>query len=143
MPAKVIIVDPGTRKEATVTRRGELVVSTLDKSVPYYISIAVLNTSYEIVKGIAGKEFVITDIILSSDKNFASATAGEPVVIYGAHPADIDTIIDTFLNIELLKNDRLPLTGLNWVTAESCSVVGIATTDAAVDVTVAGYFVDA
>lgn len=143
MTVKTTITDPSSSHAAIVTARGELVTGAFSYSSPYYKKIAVANTAYEIVKGLSGKQFVITSIILASDKNFASATAGEAVNIYGAHPSDIGTSIDAIFSLELLKNDRLFGTGVNLITAEACSIVGIAPTDAAIDVTIAGYYVPA
>jgi hypothetical protein len=138
-----IIGSSGSKKGASVTERGELVTGRISYSTPYYIKVAIADTAYEVVKGKAGKQFVITDLLLASDKSFASATTGEPISIYGAHPSDLDTALDIIFNGELLKNDRLVATGLNLITEEACSVVAFAATDAAVDVTIAGYYVDA
>jgi hypothetical protein len=138
-----IIGSSGSKKGVFVTERGELVTGRISYSTPYYIKVAASNTAYEVARGKAGKQFVITDVLIASDKNFASATTGEPIAIYGAHPSDLDTVLDVIFQVELLKNDRLVATGLNLITEEACSIVAFAATDAAVDVTIAGYYVDA
>ena len=143
MSQPVVITSTGNKTEAIVTSRGELVTGKASYSTPYYMKVAVANTTYQIVPGIAGKQFVITDMLLATDKTFATSTAGEPIHIYGAHPADLSTAIDTIVLMELLKNDRLVSNGLNLITDVACAIVAIATTSAAVDVTIAGYYVDA
>jgi len=143
MPSKTSILDPANRYEAKVSSRGELVVGTLSYSAPYYVNLAVANTAYEVVLGKAGKQFVITGIVLATDKDFASSTVGERINIYGAHPSDIDTSLDTIFSLELLRNKVFSETSLNLITAKACSIVAIAPADATVDVTIAGYYVDA
>ena len=142
MTAGVNIVNGDHSVEAKVSKRGELVTGRLKYSVPHYINVAAAATPYEVVRGKAGQQFVITDMLLATDKDFGSATVEETLTIYGAHPADLATNIDTVVNIGFLRNDRLVATGLNMITAEACSIVAIGT-DSAVDVTIAGYYVDA
>ena len=126
----------------SVTKQGELITGKLSYSTPYYVQIIVADTAYEVVVGKAGKQFVITDILLSSDKDFGSSVAGADITVYGAHPSDIDTALNTVANIELLRNDRLVATGLNLITDTACSIVAIAT-DTVADITIAGYYIDA
>ena len=142
MSTPVKILGSGDQEEARVTSRGELVVGSLDYSTPYYISVAAAATEYEVVPGKPNTHFVITDIILASDKNFGSATVAETITITGAHPADLGTAIDTIVQADLLKNDRLIATGLKFRTAETCSIVAVGT-DSAADVTIAGYYISA
>ena len=143
MSTPVSITGSGNKVEALVSSRGELITGTLSYSIPYYIKVAVAATAYTVVPGIAGKQFVVTDVLLASDKNFASSTAGEVIHVYGAHPSDIDTALDTVVQMELLRNDRLVSNGLNIITNVACAIVAIAPIDTAVDVTIAGYYVSA
>lgn len=128
--------------KALVSDRGELIVAPLSFSVPYYVSVAAANTPYEVVQGKAEKCFVITALLLASDKTFGSATTAETLTIYEANPADLTTNEKTIIQIDLLKNDRITPTGLNLLVNQAKSLVAIGT-DFAVDVTIAGYYINA
>lgn len=125
-----------------VTKNGEMAVGPLSHSYPYYVSVALLNTEYEVVPAIAGKCFVITGFLIASDKDFGSATVAETLSVYEANPADITINEKTILQVDFLRNDRLVATGLDLLVSESKALVAVAT-DSAVDVTVAGYYIDA
>lgn len=136
----VIIQDKNTKNSACVTENGQLIVAPISYSEPYYVKLAVLNTPYEIIPGITNKAFVITGILIASDKNFASATVAEAVTIYEAAVEDISTQLKILFQFDLLRNERVVATGLNIITNTARSLVGIAPTSAAVDITLAGYY---
>jgi hypothetical protein len=125
-----------------VTELGELVTAPLSNSTPYYVSVAIASTPYLVVPAIAGKCFLITGLLIASDKNFGTATTAETVVLYEANAADLSTNIKTITQVDLLKNDRLVATGLNLVASNARALVASGT-DSAVDVTVAGYYINA
>ena len=124
-----------------VTDQGELVTGALDYSEPYYVSVAAAATPYLVVPGKACKKFIVTGLLLASDKNFGSATTAETLTIYEANPADTSTSLKTIVQVDLLKNDRITPTGLNIQITDARALVAIGT-DSAVDVTIAGYYVD-
>jgi len=130
-----------TKQSALVTEYGQLVTAPISYSEPYYVDLAVAATPYEIVKGKTGKRFIITSLLVASDKNFASTTTSETVTVYEAAAEDISASLNTIFQVDLLRNDRLVATGLNLITLEGRSLVGIAPTSVAVDVTIAGYYV--
>lgn len=140
MPLPVNIRDPDTDVAAKVSPDGELYVAARSYSEPYYVSVSTATTAFEVVAGKAKKRFILTAILLASDKAFASSTVAETVTIYEAHPADLDVNLKTVTRVDLLKNDRMPITGLNLVSSESTSLVAIADS-ASVDVTLAGYYI--
>jgi hypothetical protein len=143
MTLPVHIVGSGPdRIEAKVTSRGELVTGKIAYSSPYNVTVAAAATSYEIVPAKASKAFVMTDIFISTDKDYATSTTAVLLQIYTAHPADLDTSIQAIFNIELFKNDRFSATGLNIITGITESIV-VTAADTASDVTLAGYYVDA
>lgn len=125
---------------AGVTDQGELVVAPLEYSTPYYISVAASGTPYEVLLGKAGFCFVITGLLLASDKNFGTSVDAQTLTIYEAHPSDIGTSTKTIVQLDLLRNDRITPTGLNIRTSSTVSLVAIGT-DSAVDVTIAGYYI--
>ena len=127
--------------QVKVTELGELVTAPIEYSTPYYVGVEVLNTAYEVVPAKSSMRFVITALLLNSRKDFGSATVAQTLTIYEANPADIDTVINIVTQVDMLKNDRLPISGLNLVVPPALSLVAIAD-DSAVDVTVAGYYVN-
>ena len=141
MALPVQIEDKGSKASVRVTEFGQLVTAPIAYSDPYYVSIAVANTAYEIVAGKTGKRFVVTGLVIASDKNFASSTVAETVTIYEA-PADaLDTSLKVVFQLDLLRNDRVVATGLNIISSTGRSLVGQAPTSAAVDITFSGYYV--
>jgi hypothetical protein len=126
--------------QATVTDLGEIVVAPYSYSTAYYVSVAAAASPYEVVPAKPSHCFVITGLLLNSDKNYGTATAAETLTIYEANAADISVNLKTVTQVDLLRNDRLPVTGLNLLMSQARSIVAIADS-AAVDVTIAGYYV--
>jgi len=135
------LFDEQSQSYAGVSAEGEQYVSARYYSDPYYESVAVAGTAYEIVPAKSGKRFIVTGLLLASDKAFGSSTVAETLTIYEASPSDLDTNLKTFTQVDLLRNDRLVATGLNLRTSTTVSLVAIATS-AKVDVTIAGYYVN-
>jgi hypothetical protein len=128
--------------KAIVSKNGELLVRPLKYSKPYYILVDTADTPFEVVPAISGMMFVITGLLLASSKTFGSATTGETLTIYEAHPSDLSTNKNTIVNLDMFKNDRATPTGLFLITNTSNSLVASAT-DTDVNVTIAGYYVEA
>lgn len=140
MPLPVHVRDPDTDIAAKVSPDGELYIAVRDYSTAYYISVNIADTPFEVVPAVANKRFIVTDILIASDKAFGSSVDAETVTIYEAHPADLDTNLKTFTQVDLLRNDRMPVTGLNLATNETVTLVAIAAS-ASVDVTIGGYYI--
>lgn len=135
------IVDEESLFAARVTSRGELVVGALSYSDPYYVRVSAAATETLIVPAKEGMRFVVRDLMVTTDKDFASATSGELIEVYEALPHDITTVEKTIFKVELLKNDRLVAIGLNLITSNTVTIVAVAD-DNNVDITLAGYYVD-
>ena len=136
----ISLFDEQNRTYAGISPAGEVYISPRFYSTPYFVSVALATTAYPIVPALSGHKFIVTSILIASDKDFGSPTAAETVTLYEASPADIDTNLKTFAQVDLLKNDRLVATGLNIATSDAVSLIGIADS-AAVDVTVAGFYI--
>lgn len=141
MALPINIKDTATGYQARVSQYGELIIGKVDYSAPYYAQIAIAATPTKILDGVAGKKFVVTDVLIAANKNFATATVSETVTIYEANPADLATNTKTFFKVDLLRNGRLVATGLNIITDTTRSLVGITPTSTEVDITIAGYYV--
>lgn len=125
---------------ALVTDSGELIVASLKHADSYYVNIAAADTPYELVPAIVGHRFILTGILVASDKTFATVNEAEPITIYEANPADLDTSLKIIFRIPLLRNDRLPATGLDLQTTPARTLVTSTPLTAAVDVTVTGWY---
>lgn len=132
----------GTSNKAQVTTRGQLVVGAIDYSTAFTVTADATNTAFNFVPPIAGKRFVITDLLLDAGKNVSASTAGT-VVIYEAVAIDTATIDKTILSIEMLKNTNRVITGINLIIVSEGRWINIKTTDATVTGTILGYYVDA
>ena len=126
---------------ALTTSRGQLVTAPLDYSTPYAVAVIVADTGYNFVSPIAGKRFVITDIILDANKNI-SATTPQAVVIYEAASATTATPSTTILTVEMIKNTNRIITGLNMITSTG-KWINIKCEDTTINATIMGYYVSA
>jgi len=135
------IYDDKTSSIAKVDKSGGLVVSPIEYSTAFYVSVDVVSTSFEIVPTMVGKNFIITGLLIASDKTFGSSTTAETLTLYEANADDITINIRTLFKVDLLKNDRLVATGMGIAVSKSITIAAIAT-DVKVDLTIAGYYID-
>ena len=134
------LVDDSTGRIAGISPYGEVYTAPVAYSTAYYITVDVADTAFEVVPGVSGKQFVMTSMLISSSKTFGTATTAETVTLYEGYKADLDTIVNTFTQIDLLKNERLIATSLNLISNTAISIIAIAT-DTNVNITIAGYYV--
>jgi len=138
----VTLFDDKNQTSASISFNGELIVGPISYSTAYYVSVDAANTPKEVVPAKSGSLFIITGLLIASSKTFGTATTAETVIIYESSPSDLTTQLKIITRVDLLKNDRLPITGLNLASSKAVSLTAIAT-DTNVDVTVAGYYIDA
>jgi hypothetical protein len=131
-----VIQDAGSGNRATVTRFGQLVVAPVDYSTPVAKTLDVINTAYNFVGPVMGKNIVITDIILTANKNVGAGDA--TVVVYEADAPDTTTSDKDIINLEMIKQSNLVLTGLNMIVSEG-KFVNAKTDDDDVFVTIMYY----
>jgi hypothetical protein len=138
---KSSIVDGnGTNVEAKVTARGQLVTSPLEYSTAYNVTADAINTGYNLATPINDKQFVITDILLYANKNVGVNDA--TVVLYEASSLTSTTVDKTIINVEMVKQTRLDLTGLNLIVTAG-KWVNIKTDDDDIFATIMGYYISA
>ncbi len=136
MSTPINIQDNETGNRATVTRFGQLVVAPVDYSAPVAQTLDLVNTAYNFVEPKAKQNIVITDIILTANKNVGASDA--TVVVYEADAPDTTTSTKDILNLEMIKQSNLPLTGLNLLITEG-AFVNAKTDDDDVFVTIMYY----
>jgi hypothetical protein len=139
MPVHSQIVDgKGDGYKAKVSPAGELVTAPYEYSEPVFINLAVDDQGYTFFKPLTSQRFVITDIIAFADKN---VTTDCIIDIYEADAEDSATIAKSILKLDLLKQDKIVLTGLNFITSDGGKFVNGKTDDNNALVTIAGYYV--
>jgi len=111
---KVQLVDSTTGIVAKILGAGELATAPRHFSTPVSIKLDTINTAYNFASAVAAKKFIITDIIMTADKN---VTTDALVEIYEGATAITTTVDKTIFKTEILKNTDLILTGLNWEVA--------------------------
>lgn len=111
MSLKVHLVDSATGARAKILQAGEQVVAPRHFSTPVSIKLDVINTASNFASAVAGQKYIITDIVMTADKN---VTTDALVEIYEGATATTTTADKTIFKIEILKNTSLALTGLNW-----------------------------
>tara|TARA_R100001198_G_C5242067_1_gene219670 strand:+ start:6307 stop:6729 length:423 start_codon:yes stop_codon:yes gene_type:complete len=129
--------EKGGESVVRVSSKGQLSVGPLNHSVPVNVKAEVINTAYNLVVPVASKQIVITDIILTANKNVGVNDA--TVDIYEADSVDTTTINKSILQLEMLKNSNLVLTGLNLLVSSN-KWVNVKTDDDDIFVTVMYYY---
>ncbi len=125
---------------AGVSPSGELFVAQPTASVPVSVTLVASSGAHNICKPVPGKEYRISDIVISTDKGPGANEA--EVIIYEATTEDETTVDKLILRKPMLKNDSLVLTGLHWKVTEG-KFLNVKTDDDVVDVTIAAHLVDA
>lgn len=130
----------GKGSMAHITSRGVLVVGPIDFSVSYNQDVDTIDTAFNFVGPLAAKRFVVTDILLSTDRLIGNN--GAIIILYEATSSSTTTVTKTILEIEMLKSTVRDLTGLNMILTEGVWL-NIKTDDDNVQATIMGYYVQA
>ena len=135
MSQPVQIYDNG--RTSTVTDRGELIVSSISHSKTYTQSNSSATTS-TVVPSKAGKQFVITAMLITHDKNNTDVT----VSIFEASDDSEATQDTLIITLDMGKNEKFAATGLDIIT-DPVKWINL-TTDGAptISATISGYYVD-
>lgn len=129
----------GTDKSAKVSPYGHLVTGAFDFSKPYAVTASVINTGYNFVPPIAGKQFIITGLLLYANKGVGANDA--TVILYEASGLTSTTADTVIISTEMLKQTNRDIGGLNIIVSEG-KWVNIKTDDNTVYATLLGYYVD-
>lgn len=104
----------GINGNAKVTKQHQLVVGPLKFSTPMSNLLGVADTPVKLVDPKAGNFLVLTDIIITANRNIgvndATVTLYESDVSGAVQGADDRTVF----TVEIAKNTSMILTGLNW-----------------------------
>jgi hypothetical protein len=121
-----------------ISKLGQLITAPIAYDEVTVVTLDVNGTGYNLFPAKAGKQFVITGILLTADSN---VTGSANIDIYEADAVDEATIVKSILNIELLKNGYRDITGLNILATEGAYING-KTDDDDVFVTMMGYYIN-
>jgi len=128
----------GTDVKARVTPYGQLVVAPISYSTSIANSLTVNDAGVTFINPSMGQRVVITDIILTSDKNVG--TNGAAVEVYESSGFDDATVTSSILSIEMLKNTSRDLIGLNFLSSGGVWI-NAKTDDNNIQVTLGYYYV--
>lgn len=139
MALEVHLIDPQTGDAVKINSHGELVVGTQEHSTPYSAQRSTAGVS-NIVPIDTGKIFVITYIVVSSDKTNVETH----VSIYetSSETGALSTSEQLILSGGMSKNDRVVLPSLDLATAPSRFLNVETDTTATIDVIIMGYYED-
>ena len=136
MAVPTYIADPRNGTVARVTEFGQLVTSAVAYSIPVTDTLTSTGTAFNFIEPKGNHQIVITDIILTSDKNVG--VNGASVQVYCATSPTTTDIAVGILDIEMLKNTARDLIGLNLIVTEG-KWVNVQTDDENIQVTL-GYY---
>ena len=127
----------GGPNEVFVTQIGQLTTAPFAYDLVVSKTITVANTAVNFYKPIVGKQFVVTGILLTADKQI---TQDVLVDVYGATSTTSLTISAGFLHVEMLKNSSRDVVGLNVLATEGIFINAKAD-DNDIFVTIMGYYI--
>jgi len=140
MPTPTVIKDNNSGISAKVTKFGQLVVAPLQYSTPVADEIDLANTGFNFVGPEQDKSIVITDIVLSADRNVG--VNGADVVVYEASDTVTLTEDQIILDVDMVKQTTLAVNGLNLIVPEG-KFVNAKSDDVNVKITIMFYRVPA
>jgi len=141
MPVPAVIQDSKSDNSARVTRFGQLVVSPLDYSRPFERELLVVDTAVNFLTPEQDKFIVITDIIVSTDKNVSNVDPAD-IEIYEADEADSLVANPSIVNPQMIRASNFIAIGLNWIIPIG-KWVNAKTNDVGVKITIASYRIPA
>jgi len=140
MATPSVITDNDSGIKARVTKFGQLVVAPLQYSTPLADEIDVANTAFNFIIPKQDQSIVITDIILSADRNVG--VNGADVVVYEADSTTTLTEDQIILDVDMVKQTQLTVNGLNLIVPEG-KFVNVKSDDTNIKITIMFYRVPA
>lgn len=138
MTAPTKILDPVSGLSARVTKFGQLVTSPIDFSTVVQIEADATNTAFSLLSPTSDQQIVITDIILTANRSIGVNDATVDLYLADSPNSIAIEAGDSVLSLELEKNGKLVLTGLNLIT-DVGKWINIKTNDATIFATLMYY----
>ena len=133
-----IISSNGTSAGATVTKNGQLVTAPVAYDQVKTVSMNVNDAGFTFFVPRVGEQFVITAMLLTADKNVSTDCLVE---VFESTGEASNSVSESILAIEMLKNSSRDITGLNFLVSEGVYVNG-KTDDNNVSATIMGYYIN-
>ena len=140
MATPIVIKSNNSGVAAKVTKFGQLVTAPLQYSTPVADEVDVINTAFNFISPEQDQSIVITDIVLSADRNVG--VNGADIVIYEASSPETLTEDQIVLDVDMIKQTTLPLNGLNLIIPEG-KFVNAKSDDTNIKITIMFYRVPA
>lgn len=140
MATPSVIKDNDSGKTARVSRFGQLIVAPLEYSTPVADEVDAPGTAFNFIGPEQDQSIVITDIILSADRNVG--VNGADVVIYEASNTTTITEDQIILDVDMVKQTTLAVNGLNLIVPEG-KFVNAKSDDVNIKITIMFYRVPA
>ena len=138
MSQPINIKDPSTGVVAKVTPRGELVVSLIEYSTSYATENNTATTS-TVVNGNPSKRFILTSIFIAQDKT----NLDTHITLFESSDKDSATEDKIIFETDFARNQTMVATGLGIITGTTKWINMKTNTAARINVTLAGYYIDA
>ena len=123
---------------AKISEQGELIIRGAEYSIFKKQQIVDAN-AVNFFKPLSGKKFIVSGIILNTDRNVG--VNGSAIEVYEASTASETTIDTSIISIDLIKNQTVSLTPL-LIETEEGKFINAKADDFNVNVSVLGYFVN-
>jgi hypothetical protein len=140
MTFPVTVAGGKNNTRALVTKRGQQIVAPLEYSEFYTATTISNNVPVNVIEPRTGKNFAITDIILSGDRSIAANGAVVQVYENSIGPTDT-TIAKLIYADEIARQTRAVLTGLNIIVT-TARWVNVVSDDVQVRANIGGYYID-
>ena len=139
MAVPVMLMDGRSGKKARITNLGQLVTSPLSYDLTKNHTIDSTDTAFNFFGPKAGKNFVVTGLVMTANKNINTDVRVE---FYGALGPDDVVGVGESVPIEMLRSSSRDILGLNILVSEGIWI-NVKADDIEVNVTMFGYYVDA
>jgi len=128
----------GQKRAAEVSELGEVLTRPYAYSDPKYQYLDTINTAYNFFAPRPGQQFVVTMLIITTDKDVG--VDGATIVLYEAAAEGATAVAKTIISVNLLKNTNLALVGMQLLVNPGTWING-KTDDDDVHLTVGGYYI--
>lgn len=138
-PVHILDGSRGSSDKACVTSIGQLVVAPFDYDLVIHQELATINTAYNFYAPKTGKQFVVTGMYYNADQQVAT-NVGATVIIYEADTASETTVDKVIHQDDMIRNDRVTISGANILINEG-KYVNAKTDDDDIHMTITGYYI--
>lgn len=138
MPVQFQLVGRNNRV-VEVSPNGEVAVASLEYSTGKFNNMNVNDAAFNFHEPTAGKRFVVTGMIITTNRDVG--VNGAVIEFYETSAVDSTVVDKTVSRFDMVKNQNIPISGINIILAEGSFLNG-KTDDASALVTITGYEVD-